>query len=248
MFSVTLAACLLALAAPQDRQAPPTQAAHETWSAKQARVALAEFRETFRSRDLSLLDKLRAVEALAKGSHRILVKPFRDLAEDDKSTTVRVRAAAALGHQPSEQANPALVHLVRSVKVRGNAPVLAATIRSLNTADYSDKQWKELKGLFAAKYDAEYVAVQRALLELIVTHKEKQAVRLLVDNLDEPRPVWVDDPENPPAEYWERRWKAWDAWRSDVVEGLRVITGQRFNSSVEADAWIRENGAKIGIK
>ena len=250
MFSVTLAACLLAQAAPQPQglQDPRNRAAYQTWSAREARVALAEFRKTFRTRDAGLADKLQAVAALAAGSHRDLVKPLRDLAADDEPTTVRMKAASALGHQPSEQANPALVYLVRSVKVRGNTPVLAATIRSLNKAGYRDKQWRELKGLFEAKYDAEYVAVQKALLELIATHKEKQAIGLLVDNLDEPRPVWVDDPENPPAEYWERRWKAWDAWRSDVVEALRVITGQRFNSAAEADAWIRQNGAKIGIK
>lgn len=248
MFSVTLAVCVLAQAAPQGLGEPPTQAAYQSWSAREARVALAAFHKTFRTRDLRLADKLQAVAALARGSHRNLVKPLRDLAEDDESTTVRVKAAFALAHQPSKQANPALVYLLRSVKVRGNTPVLAATIRSLNKADYRDKQWRELQGLFQAKYDAEYIAVQKALLELIATHKEKQAVRLLVDNLDEPRPVFVDDPENPPAEYWERRWKAWDAWRSDVVEALRVITGQRFNRAAEADAWIRQNGAKIGIK
>jgi hypothetical protein len=76
---------------------------------------------------------------------------------------------------------------------------------------------------------------------LAKNHKELEALDLLLENLDEPAPANVDDPSNPPAEYWEMRWKAWRSWRDDVKEALFAITGQRFNTSAEAREWLDKN-------
>ena len=90
--------------------------------------------------------------------------------------------------------------------------------------------------------------MQKAILQLVIDCTEKQAWRLLTEHIDEPGPVDVDSPSNPPAEYWESRWKAWRAWRADVKEALFALTGQRFGSGKEAKTWIRANGKKVGIR
>ena len=77
---------------------------------------------------------------------------------------------------------------------------------------------------------------------MLKANKEKQAWKLVVEHIDEPYPEEIDPLSNPPAEYWERRWKAWRIWRSDAKEALFAITGQRFSSKKEAKVWIRANG------
>ncbi len=71
---------------------------------------------------------------------------------------------------------------------------------------------------------------------------------MLLNHIDEPAPVDVDAASNPPASYWEKRWKAWRLWRDDVKEALYALTGQRFSSGKEARTWIRVNGARQGLK
>ena len=118
----------------------------------------------------------------------------------------------------------------------------------MSKAGYTSRQWKEIDGLFEREYLVERVVVQQAILDLVTEHKEKAAVRMLLEYLDEPIPVDVDSPTNPPASYWEGRWKSWKVWRGQVKEALFALTGQRFNTSAEARKWIRKNGAKIGLK
>jgi hypothetical protein len=73
-------------------------------------------------------------------------------------------------------------------------------------------------------------------------------VKLLVDNLDEPAPADPNAADNPPAEYWEKRYKAWKVWNKDVRAALQTITGQDFQNSEQARKWLRRNAAGIGIK
>jgi hypothetical protein len=88
------------------------------------------------------------------------------------------------------------------------------------------------------------VPLQEAILGLAAQHKEKQSIELLLDNIDEPVPQNVDAANNPPASYWEARWKAWKAWREKVKDALFALTGQRFGSAAEARVWLAKNPLK----
>lgn len=253
MSTVPMLGMLLVLPAlPQDpppdarQDVKPVDAVAVQLSDQEARAAIAAFNKTARDKKARLAQRVEAVHALGQGQHKLLVKPLAAVAQQDTSMTVRKAAAQLLGRQPGKEARAALVKLI---EVRDQEPeVLAALITSLSTAGYTSGDWKKLEGLFERDFNEKYTAVQKALLELVTAHKEKQAWKLLLEHIDEPQPEEIADLSNPPADYWERRWKAWRIWRSDAKEALFVITGQRFSGKQEAKIWIRENGAKVGLK
>src|SRR5206468_3069566 len=157
---------------PQEPVAGPKDAAAETpkapppvvaWNDLEAKAAIDAFAKALKGTP-SLADKSNALEALARGSNKLLVRPLGTLIESDKSIVVR-----------------------------------------------------------------------------ITLHKEKQAVDLLLKNIDEPQPTNVVELANPPAAYWEARWKAWKAWRARVKDALFALTGQRFSTASEARAWLQKN-------
>ncbi len=218
------------------------------WSDKEAKVALAEHKTATKGRKVPLATRLKAIEALATGRNKLLVKPLAKVVLTDTAITVAKLAAGSLGHQPVKQAAPVLLKLLADSKIKKTPAVLAAVIGAFGKAGYRERYWDKLKNLFEKDFSPEWVPVQKALLQLIITHKEKQAWKMLLNHIDEPAPVDVDAADNPPASYWEKRWKAWRLWRDDVKEALYALTGQRFSNGKEARAWIRVNGARQGLK
>ena len=221
-------------------EAPPAPITVKTWDDATAKAELAGFAKVMKGTP-SLLEKTRALDALAAGSHVMLLKPLGEVVEKDKAVVVRKRAAELLANQPAKEANAAIRALLKNTKVLSSPPVSAQLVRALANCGYDGKQWKEIAGLFEREYTAEAVPLQEALLDLIVKHGEKQAIDLLVRNIDEPAPVDVHAADNPPAEYWEARWKAWSAWKAKVKDALFALTGQRFSTAAEAQAWLKKN-------
>lgn len=249
MLAALALTCLLAQAegAPKPKvEDPPTRAVVKALSDAEARAAISAFHKI--SAKASLADRLGGIETLAAGSHETLVPILEKTVRADSSLAVRKRAAAALGDMPEKKAYPTVVKLLAQPSV-GDMPELAEPlVRSLARVGYRDKDWDRIEGLFRAGYEAERVPVQRAVLALILEHKEKQAIHLLLDNLDEPLPSNVDHADNPPAEYWERRWKAWKVWRDECKAALQAVTGQKFGTADEARAWLERHGKKNGFK
>lgn len=210
------------------------------WPDKQAKAALAEFQQALRGTP-SMAEKSRALDLLAPGASPLLVKPLGTVVETDKSVVIRKRAAELLAQQPARQARPELLRLLRSDRVKDQPSVLAALVAGLSRCDYQRDDWQLVDNLFEKEFGADRVPLQEAILDLVARCREKQAIDLLLRHIDEPRPADVDDPANPPAEYWEARWKAWQAWRSRVKEALFALTGQRFSTASEAKAWLRKN-------
>lgn len=250
-----LALCLMTALAVQDPvetkpadTKPVAQTAFETWDDARTRTELAEFKKKTKGRRVPLATRAAAVEALAKGCNQKLVKPLATVVKTDKALTVRKTAAAALAHQPEKAARPAILKLLGDSSVKKAAPVVTELIGALDRCGYRSKDWDKIDNLFERDYGTDWVPTQRAILQLIKNHKETEAIDLLLRNLGEPIPANVDDPSNPPAEYWEKRWKAWQVWREDVKRALYAITGQRFSTPEEARAWIKKNGRKIGIR
>lgn len=237
------------LFAHQDPEPPPApQAAQvQDWDDAHARKAAKELERALRDRDAGLADRMRAIEAVAQGRNRLLVKPLAKVLQHDESVVLRKRAAELIAQQPPEAARPVLVGMLRQRDDQTEPAVVTALVRGLSKC-YDSHDWPTVEEQFARAFGPDYVALQQAILDLVIEHEEKQAWKLLVEHLDEPIPRDVHGAENPPAEYWEKRWKAWWVWRGQVKEALFVITGQRFSTSEEARAWIRANGAEHGLR
>lgn len=251
-----LAALITSLLACQD-PAPPAPAGQdpkpaavveppkpvEIWDDKVAKAAIDEFTKAMKGTP-SMNERHKALDLFATGSHKLLLKPLAQVIETDKSVVIRKRAAELIANQPVADANAAILKLLDNPRVCAQLAVTAQLIRSLARCGYASAQWDKLENLFERDYAPERVQLQEAVLLLAEQHKERQALRLLLRNLDEPIPANVDDASNPPAEYWEARWKAWQAWRSKVKDALFAVTGQRFSTSQEAAEWLKKNPLK----
>lgn len=212
-----------------------------TWTDAEARNAVGEFRKAFSVKGAKLADRLAAVEALAAGSHKSLVRPLGEVVRRDEAVTVRKAAAAALGYQPAKESKPLVRQLLEQKEVVASGPVATQLVQALGKLGYAPADWKLLEDLFRAEYGQEHVPLQQAIVQIAREQKEKQALDLLLDHLDEPIPTDIHGAANPPAEWWEKRWKAWRVWRGDVGDALFAITGQRFTTATEARTWLKKN-------
>jgi hypothetical protein len=192
----------------------------------------------------SMAEKNRALEELAGSSNRLLVRPLAQVVETDKSLVIRKRAAELIANQPGKETAGVLRKLMKNPKVAQHQPVLAELVRSLAKAGYEPAHWAELADLFESTFEPEAVPVQEAILTLAEQHKEKQAIPLLLRHIDEPAPENPHAADNPPAEYWKARWESWKGWRTKVKDALFAITGQRFSTKAEAEAWLKKNPRK----
>ncbi|MBX3463669.1 MAG: hypothetical protein KF830_10885 [Planctomycetes bacterium] len=231
---------------PESKEAPvapapaPAPAAPVLLGDKEAKELAAELDRSMTA-SASMADRNRALDRVAGGSHALLLKPLASVVEKDKSIVLRKRAASLLRNQPANDAKATIRRLLKNAAVRSQPGVTAELVRGLSHCGYTPALWSEIDGLFEIDYQAERVPLQEALLDLITVHKEKQALPLLLRNLDEPAPENEHDASNPPQEYWEARWKAWAVWKGRVKEALFAVTGQRFSTAAEAKAWLKKN-------
>ena len=194
---------------------------------------------------LTLAQKVERIETLRDVQHKSFVKPLTALVQNETQLTVRKAAALALSRQPAASARPALLALLKDERM---APeVLAVVVEGLAGAGYQSADWTSVAPHFEKDFLPARYALQKQVIKLAARHKEKQAVKLLLHHIDEPIPDNVDAASNPPAEYWEKRYKAWQAWREDVKDAVFQITGQSFSTRKEARAWLKVNGPKLGI-
>lgn len=226
--------------------APPATITGTPMNESQVRQVLAEWKKL--SPKATLAERMTAVEALVQGSHETLIPVLDKLVRSDPSIAVRKKAAEALGQQPQKKAYVAVTKLLDDSAVTKTTELIEPLVRSLGMLGYTEKDWPRLEAFFRAGYGQDRIGLQRAIIALADKQKEKLAVPVLLDNLDEPLPKDEHIADNPPAEYWEARWKAWQIWRDEVRAALVAITGQKFGSSDEARAWLKVNGKKLGIK
>lgn len=229
----------------QDPPAAPPSEIPE-YSTNEAQAALRAFRQVKDSAPLA--ERSAALEALLRGSHTRLVPVLRKVVATEESMLLRKTALAGIGLQPAKAAVPVLVSMLSDQAVTDVPALAEALVKALACTGYPAQAWDAIEGLFGNSYDAERVPVQQAVIQLAREHREQRALNLLLDNLDEPVPKDPHAPDNPPATYWEARWKAWRIWREDVVETLLAITGQRFGTAAEARQWLDLNARKAKIR
>ena len=216
---------------------------------REARVLAATFKKQIKAGKNSLTARIEAVQELGQYSHGSFVKPLLTVARSDKAKSVRQKAAEAIGNQPKKNARPALVFLLSKTKINKDPGLTASVVRAINKSCYEARNWSALHKLFERSLsDRKAVDAQLAILQVARTQKEIQAIDLLVQHIDEPAPVWVDDPSNPPASYWEARYKNWQRWRTQVKSALYAITDQRFGTAKEARTWLKKNRRNLESK
>ncbi len=218
----------------------------QTWDDKQAKEAVAEFNKAYKS-NAALEQKLAALDKLSSGRNSKLVRPLMKVVKTErKHESCRIRAAELLGNQESASVRKPLLSLIGDAKIKRTPPVLAALIKAHSKASYESKDWEDFKQLFFKDIDnRKFPQVQKAIVQMIGENKELQGLDLLAESMEGPQPAWVDDPNNPPASYWEARWKNWEVWRLDAKEAIFKITGERFATNKEAKAWVSKNRKRL---
>ena len=233
---------LLLLGLPVVGQATPAREIPD----QEARKLVRETAKQLHGKKAKLRDRLKAVELLGRHSNVHLVQPLLKIVKTDKAKTIRQAAVKALGEQPSRRARPALMHLIEQANIRKEPSFSAALVRAVGKNSYIQKDWREFRKMFEKTIDVPNAAAMHlAILEVAGQHREVEAVDYLMRHIDEPIPVNVDSASNPPASYWEARYKNWQKWRPQVIESLFKITGQRFGNAKEAKIWWIANAKSL---
>jgi len=213
---------------------------------REARRLIKEFDKAMKSKSGSLSSRLTSVNKLGGSRNGLLVKPLLKTARSAPAKSVRQAAALAIGNQPPKKARSALLMLLKKTKITSEPNITAAIVKAFDKGSYQGKDYKTFKNMFERSIaDKRCVAAQIAILEMFGHHKEVEAAQYLSMHIDAPAPAWVDDPSNPPASYWEARYKNWQKWKNQLKEALFQITGQRFSSNKEARAWLKKNRNKL---
>ena len=180
-----------------------------TWPDRLAREKAKAFLKAVKPKKASMADRKRALGELKGGISPHLIKPLQKFIEKDSSIVLKREAVQMLAVQPDKPAKKVVLKLLGNARVTGNPQVQAGLIRALGETGYVQKDWKHIEDVFEEDYDNERIPVHEAILELVRDHKEKQAIPLLLNNMDEPSAQNVDSADNPPREYWKARWHAW---------------------------------------
>lgn len=230
----------------QDKKSSQRSASQSfaTWPDRLAREKVKAFEKAVKPKKVSMADRKRALGELKGGISQYLIKPLQKFIEKDSSIVLKREAVQMLAVQPDKPAKKAVLKLLDSSRVTANPQVQAGLVRALGQTGYVAKDWKKIANVFEADYDNERIPVHEAILDLVRDHKEKQAIPLLLNNMDEPSPQSVDAADNPPREYWKARWHAWAAWKPKVKEAMKAITGQDFANAGAARAWLKKNRLK----
>jgi hypothetical protein len=116
----------------------------------------------------------------------------------------------------------------------------------LDKRQYDDVEstWRSLT---ANNPRPDLVAVLVDIAYYFETSKDKRLCRLLAEELDEPVSTSPNSPTNPPAAWWEARWKVWKEAKPAAVAALKAITGHEFDSTEAAKKWFEENKKDFGF-
>ncbi len=185
----------------------------------------------------------------------ITKKEVLDQRVREREAEVRAAAARVLANIDDKKSTSGLVKALKDKKNQKERPTaLAAVIDALGRLGHSDAA--ELVEYELKRY--RHKDVSRACVRYFgqVKCKRMSVAKLLAESLAAPVPEEVDSAANPPASYWEERWKTWQHIRRDVSWALKEITGQVFapdegttkGDSKKALRYIEEHAKELGLK
>lgn len=206
---------------------------------------LRQFKDLYAKKKAALAQRLQGIELLATKQSEKFVLELKKVIDRDPEQLVRAEAAKVLGKQRFDKTNAVVLASLEKAREKQDQIVSLALLDAVEELGYDRKYFDELSKLFEA--ETTEARVQQRIVKLFDTAKDKQAFKLLVDNLDEPYPDDIHGADNPPAEYWERRWKNWSVWKTDVAAALKNLTGVEFKEAEFYKRWVRKEGKKLGL-
>jgi hypothetical protein len=230
---------------PADAAAPSLPKPVPVADRKEAGDLLKQYREVSKKKNASMAQRLQGLELLASRQSESFLPEIRNALLNDRDAIVRAEAAKTLGKQQFAKSLPVVTQGLERARKNEDHVVALALVEAIERLGYDGKLFDELCDLF--NDEATEARVQQRVIQLFDKAAEKRAFKLLVDNLDEPAPVEVDAADNPPAEYWERRWKKWAVWKADVSKALKNLAGIEFKEASFHKRWVRTDGKKLGL-
>ena len=206
-------------------------------------------------------DTLAALDEVGEQTHPSFQKPLLKMLTHE-SSRVAMRAADMLSWQrlESEKQQKKLGKAIwkkgftdrknhRRYNVKGR--IVLATADVEGDAELDNSRFKDVERLWRTVIgdprEANAPAIV-AVCEYVRLTKDKRLCRKLAEEIDEPGATAVNSPTNPPAEWWERRWKMWKQYKAEVVESLEELTGESFKDTAAAKAWFEANGKEFGFR
>ena len=241
IFALSLLASPSATAAAWDDLKPDDKGTAELEDAK-AREVLRAQESNLASKEPRL--KTEGLKVFTQQRSSLFVSRITKLLKD-RDAKVVAAACEALGNQPYDKSQSALLKLLRDPKKSRHPEIGAAAITALGRVGWSKSGYAQLRDL----WDASPKEVKRALAAAFGAQKEKQAFSLLVDNMAEPAPDNPNSASNPPASYWRKRWTEWNYYKREVRVALQEVTGESFQTQEQAIEWAKSGpGRKLKYK
>jgi HEAT repeat protein len=193
--------------------------------------------------DKEMRARIKALEPFFVRRHPSYVKRLTALLKD-KDDNVAKTAARALGNQPFPGNAEALIDFGCNAKnLAAHPAVCASAIRAAGDVGLGKKGYERLRKLF----DGGGKEVQPAICDAFGRAKEKRAFSFLVDRYDDPQPENKDDPNNPPASYWQQRHEEWIVYGAAAKQGLRDLTGVTYDNAKAWKEWAEGAGKAKGF-
>lgn len=196
---------------------------------------------------------LACIEAITEFHHADFVKPLLKLMLH-KSADVSAAATMSLIERVDEKGWKSLWKNAFSQKVNKKRYTVRSIVvvgmgrkgMELDKKQYGDleKDWRFMVGNPQGHFAGPLVNYAH----YFQLTKDKRHCRKLAEELDEPGATSVNSPTNPPAEWWERRWKMWKPTHTYIVRTLQTLTEQEFDSHEQAKEWFKANEKAFGFK
>jgi len=266
---VLLAAGLLIfLAAPRSFAEEEPEAGEEAAEAEDGIARLTDEEAKPLEKELTRAAKRRkfqevipVLDEVGERWHPCFQKPLLKMLTHE-STRVALRAAEMLSWQKPENAKDAK-KLGKAIwkksftdrknhkryTVQGAGALAAAAVEGGVPLD--NNRFKDVERLWRTVVGDPREANAPAIIsvcEYVRLTEDKRLCRQLAEEIDEPGATAVNSPTNPPAAWWERRWKMWKQYKADVVETLEDLTEQSFKDTASAKAWFKENEKEFGFR
>ncbi len=186
--------------------------------------------------------KVELLMKLGEKDHPVIYKEATKWLKD-KNHKVATAAVIVIGRQKSS-AKKAGPYLAKYMGREKRTDPRCAAIVALGVLNYK-RAYKDVMKQFRKSRTEPHKAAAR----YFGYTKAKQAFRILAEELDEPRPSNPNDPDNPPASYWEERWNQWKANEPAIRWALaQFVEGESFETTAEAKQWAESEGKKHGIE
>jgi len=251
------ASALVVLVAPSstlagtEAEEPPTPTVLEATPEEVTKLTDAVEKAYATKNNKLLAEALTLMDSHSDDSFKPIIKKAFS-SKDKKVVAAAIRAAAS--HEMEGQTKAVLKLLKATKKAKkkkkgGNVSGLVAAAAvdflarlAIEGVDEQVLDQLNLLFLFETRMTAAYAPdLVRAAIHYLGQTKNMSAVPRLVEMLPEPVPSNPNDPNNPPATYWEARYKIWLASEGWVRWALKEITGEEYRTHREWKAWVAVN-------